>query len=216
MTADPLTDDAAMEAALAHLRQGGVVAAPTETFYGLLADATNPQAISALIALKPRDSLKGIGLILPSLSTWRETVTEVPDVAEALAEAFWPGPLTIALSPSANVDSRLIQEQRIAVRLGSPSPAATLAARLGRPVTATSANAPGQPPTGLATDVEAAFAEAIAQGALRVVPGSSPGGWPSTVVTVSGEEVNIARLGAIPAQAIEQAIAAWRNRPKRA
>jgi L-threonylcarbamoyladenylate synthase len=192
--------------ALAHLAAGGVVAAPTETFYGLLADATNPRAVDALLALKPRDAGKGIGLLLPNRESWISVVAHVPPLAARLADEFWPGPLTIALPAAANLDSRLTLAGSIGVRHGSSSLACALASAFGRPLTATSANPPGEPPAGLASDVEAAFPREIAQGALVVVPGSSPGGLASTVVTVSGTGAKIVRPGAVPAEALARAV----------
>lgn len=191
-----------LQAAMAHLAKGGVIAAPTETFYGLLADATNPRAVDAVLALKPRDAGKGIGLILPNRDSWHTIVEEVPPLAAKLADAFWPGPLTIALRGSANTDTRLTLGGSIGVRLAPPSPAATLAAAFGFPLTATSANPPGEPPAALASDVEGAFAAQIAQGSLLVLPGRSPGGLASTVVTVSAAGAKIARPGAVPAEAL--------------
>jgi L-threonylcarbamoyladenylate synthase len=191
-----------LRAALDHLVAGGVIAAPTETFYGLLADATNPRAVDAVLALKPRDAGKGIGLLLPSRESWQSVVEEVPPLAARLADAFWPGPLTIALRSAANTDTRLTLAGSIGVRLAPSSPAATIAAAFGRPLTATSANPPGEPPAGLPSDVESAFAAPVEQGSLLVIPGRSPGGLASTVVTVSGNSAKIVRPGAVSADAL--------------
>jgi L-threonylcarbamoyladenylate synthase len=191
-----------LHAAVKHLAAGGVIAAPTETFYGLLADATNPHAIDALLELKPRDAGKGIGLLLPNRESWSTVVADIPELAATLADAFWPGPLTLALPAAANLDTRLTLAGSIGVRLGSASPASVLCTAFGRPLTATSANPPGEPPAGLASDVEAAFAREISQGLLRVLPGSSPGGLASTVVTVSDAGAKIVRPGPVSAEAL--------------
>lgn len=195
-----------LQAALSHLAAGGVIAAPTETFYGLLADATNPKAVDAVLELKPRDAGKGIGLLLPNRESWSSVVAHVPPLAAQLADAFWPGPLTLALPAAANLDTRLTLAGSIGVRLGSSSLACALASAFGRPLTATSANPPGEPPASLASDVEAAFAREIAQRALLVLPGTSPGGLASTVVTVSDAGAKIVRPGAVPAEALARVV----------
>jgi L-threonylcarbamoyladenylate synthase len=192
--------------AAAHLVAGGVVAAPTETFYGLLADATNPRAVDTVLSLKPRDAGKGIGLLLPNRDSWSSVVAHIPPLAARLADEFWPGPLTIVLPAAANLDSRLTLGGAIGVRWGSASLATELAAAFSRPLTATSANPPGEPPAGLASDVEAAFGPQIAQGLLRVIPGTSPGGLASTVATVSDAGVKIVRAGAVSAEALARVV----------
>ncbi|MBN2197499.1 MAG: threonylcarbamoyl-AMP synthase [Polyangiaceae bacterium] len=185
-----------MKLALSVLRLGGVVAAPTETLYGLLVDATNPRAIGALLAVKPRGHDKGIPLILPEPEAWRGLVTEVPPVAERLAQEFWPGPLTIALAAAPGVDPRLILNGTVAVRWPSDSPALSLARSLRRPLTATSANEPGKPPGRTGGEVRAMLRTPVGM-RLRVVEGTAAGGVPSTVVAIEHGKCRIIRLGAI-------------------
>jgi tRNA threonylcarbamoyl adenosine modification protein (Sua5/YciO/YrdC/YwlC family) len=189
----------ALEVALEQLAAGGVVAAATESFFGLLADIANPRALEALFALKPRGADKGVPIILPERAAWPALVAgAIPPLAEAFADAFWPGGLSIALSASASVAARVALDGSLAVRLPGVSPAAELARRFGRPLSATSANLPGAPPAVRAEQVVATFAHAVAQGGLCVVPGESPGGAPSTVVRVSEGEYAVARVGAVP------------------
>src|SRR5262245_19477563 len=125
------------------LEAGAVVAAATESFFGLLADATNAVAISALARLKPRPD-KGVPILLPNREAWRGLVVAIPPLAERLADRFWPGRLSIGLVARPEIDARLVLDGTIAVRLPGPSPAAELCARFGRPLTATSANLPGE------------------------------------------------------------------------
>ncbi len=185
-----------MDDAVEHLRCGGVVAAATETFFGLLADATQPAAIDALLRIKPRGADKGVPLILPSRELWGELVVAVPAVARRLGAALWPGPLTIALPASAVVDSRVLLDGRVAVRLPGPCVAAELAARFKRPLTATSANPPGRAPATTTAEVRGAFPPSQ-RDLLHLMPGTAPGGAPSTVVVVEGDEVRVVREGAI-------------------
>jgi L-threonylcarbamoyladenylate synthase len=193
-----------LDQALARLAAGKVVAAATESFFGLLADITNPLAVAALFALKPRGADKGVPTLLPSREAWAELVAgEIPELAHAFATAFWPGPLSIALPASAGVSSRVALDGTLAVRLPGDSAAAELATRFGRPLSATSANLPGAPPATESAAVELEFADAIARGELYVVPGASRGGAPSTVVAVSGENYRVARVAAVPISALD-------------
>jgi L-threonylcarbamoyladenylate synthase len=189
--------------ALALLGRGGVVAAATETLFGLLTDATDARAIDRLFSLKPRGHEKGVPLIVPSREVWRSLVRELPRVAERLAEAFWPGPLTIALAAAPGVDPRLLVEGTVAVRLPGESPALGLALAHGGPLTATSANAPGEPPATDADEVRAAFAAALGRAELHVVAGRAKGGAPSTIVTVAGEDWRVVRIGAVSPERIQ-------------
>ncbi len=182
--------------AVEHLGRGGIVAAATETYFGLLADAASASAVDALLRLKPRGTEKGIPLILPSREIWRELVVALPAVARRLGDAFWPGPLTVALPAGSRVDPRVLLDGRVAVRLPGPCVAAELAARFGRPLTATSANLPGMPPAVTDAEVERAFPDASPD-QLQILPGNAPGEQPSTVVVVDGGHLRVVRVGAI-------------------
>lgn len=188
---------------MAQLAAGKVVAAASESFFGLLADIGNPSAVEALFALKPRGSDKGVPTLLPSLGAWPALVSgEIPALARAFAAAFWPGPLSIALPASDSVSLGVAEGGTVAVRLPGASVASELATRFGRPLSATSANLPGAPPATHSTAVEAAFAGAVERGELLVMPGSSPGGAPSTVVVVTGGTYRVARVAAVPISAL--------------
>ncbi|MCC6900074.1 MAG: L-threonylcarbamoyladenylate synthase [Polyangiaceae bacterium] len=196
---------AAFDAALDVLAAGGVVAAATETLFGLLADARSSEAVARVAALKPRDD-KAFPLILSSRESWSAFAPDVPEVAAALATAFWPGPLTIAVPARPGLDPRLVSAGTVAVRLPAPSPAARLAARFGGALTATSANPSGLPPSADPATVRGYFADAIAAGALFVLDEPAPGGPPSTVVVVTGSKVEIVREGAISAERVLGAV----------
>ena len=193
------------DAALEVLAAGGVVAAATETLFGLLADAGSPSAVARVAALKPRDD-KAFPLIVSSRESWAALTLAIPEAASALATAFWPGPLTLAIHAGPGLDSRLVSAGTVAVRLPAASPAAVLVARFGRPLTATSANPSGLPPSADPAVVRRYFAEAIAAGELFVLDEPAPGGPPSTVVVVKGAEIEIAREGAISADHVRRAV----------
>lgn len=197
-----MSDRSGINEALAVLESGGVVAAATETFFGFLADVGRIDAIDRLFEIKSRGADKGVPILLPGRTAWRGLVDDLPPLAERLAEAFWPGPLTIALPVASNVDQRLTLDGSVAVRLPGSSPAAELARLAGQPLTATSANLPGAPPPTRAAEVRAAFGGAITDGRLYVLEGSCPGGHASTVVVVRENRVRLARAGAIAAHDI--------------
>jgi L-threonylcarbamoyladenylate synthase len=189
-----MTDDE-LGLAVATLRDGGIVAAATETFYGLLADARLAGTLDTLFRLKGRDAAKGVALLLPNEAAWRPLVADVPPVAERLAARFWPGPLTIALRARADLDPRLVVDGSIAVRWPGPSDAARIASAFGSPVTATSANRAGEPPCVTSEEVKAAFSQAPSS--WCVIEGRAEGGEPSTIVAADENRVRIVRSGRI-------------------
>jgi tRNA threonylcarbamoyl adenosine modification protein (Sua5/YciO/YrdC/YwlC family) len=197
-----------LEQVLVQLRAGGVVAIATESFFGLLADVESAAAISCLLSLKPRGADKGVPLLLPDISSWARLVDAIPPTAERLAGAFWPGALSIALPARADLDARIALQGSVAVRIPGPCPALDLVRAFSRPLTATSANLPGEPPAREGAAVNAAFAQAVADGRLLVVPGTAPGGQPSTIAVLDGTGLHIAREGAIPAAAVLSAATA--------
>jgi L-threonylcarbamoyladenylate synthase len=195
---------AELATALDFLARGKVVAAATESFFGFLADITDPASVEALFAWKPRGSDKGVPTLLPSRDAWAALVLgEIPILAQAFAAALWPGPLSIALPASSAVVARVALDGSLAVRLPGACAAAELCTRFGRPLSATSANLPGAPPATSSAPVAEAFRSAIEQGQLYVLAGTSPGGAPSTVVTVAGQTYGAARVGAVPLSALD-------------
>jgi L-threonylcarbamoyladenylate synthase len=185
----------AVEAA-ARLREGAVIAFPTDTLYGLAADPRLPPAIRKLYRIKGRAVDQAIPLIAASLAQLHACgVVLLPPVIR-LARAFWPGPLTVLvpawpeLAPGA-----LAGGATVAVRVPGHEAARALAAALGHPLTSTSANRSGEAPT---TD-PAVVAAALGGGLDGLVDaGPSPGGPPSTIVDVSSETPRLVRAGAIP------------------
>jgi L-threonylcarbamoyladenylate synthase len=191
-----MTEDE-LECAVRALSEGGVVAAATETFFGLLADARRADAIDRVFELKGRDAAKGVALLLPRRDAWCDLVLAIPPFAALLADRFWPGPLTVALAARPELDPRLQWGGTVAVRWPGASDASRVVEAFGAPLTATSANLTGQKPAESAADVEAIFGEAVARGGLVVLSGHAPGGAPSTVVRIEGERVSVLRQGQI-------------------
>jgi L-threonylcarbamoyladenylate synthase len=183
--------------AISALSRGAVVAAATETFFGLLADARQARALDAIFALKGRARDKGVALLVANRADWSSLVVEIPALAETLAAHFWPGPLTLALPSRPNLDPRLTVDGTVAVRQPGPSDAARIVAAFGAPLTATSANRAGAPPCVTSADVESAFAEALTNRGLVLVRGTAPGGEPSTLLAVTEHDVRVVRSGRI-------------------
>jgi len=181
------------------LMTDGVIAYPTETVYGLGGRVT-PVALARLRQVKGREAAKSFVVLVTGRRMAEEWGIEFPEQAARLAEAWWPGPLTLVL-PAAT--GRLPDELRgptggIAIRR-SPHPAArALVEALGEPLTSTSANPPGAPPAQEAGAISAAFASAVAAGELLVLDGGPlPSSLPSTVVDLTRGEAALVREGAI-------------------
>lgn len=195
-----------MKAAVHALERGAIVAAPSESFFGLLVDATSAVAVDGLLRVKAREQ-KGAPILLPNRECWADFVLDIPPAAALLADAFWPGPLTIALAASPGIDPRLGLDGTVAVRLPGPCLAGWLCTELGRPVTATSANPTGEPPATNADDVKRRFADEVTAGRLFVIGEHAPGGLPSSVVVIKAHAVAIVREGAISTERISRALA---------
>ena len=196
-------DPDALAEAVQALRLGGVVVYPTETFYGIGADATSEAAVGRVAALKGRDGGKPILVIVASRDMISQVAVGIPSTGERLMERFWPGPLTLVVRARNGIPMHLTGGGHgIGVRLSSHAVARALSEALGGPITATSANRGGEPP---ATDVRRARAVFGAEADFYLDGGRSPGGLPSTVVDLTGSRPRIVREGAISASAIERA-----------
>ena len=196
------------EAALDHVAAGGLLAYPTETSWGLGADARSDAALAALQRWKGRDEGKPISLLVSGTGDLARLGAQLSPAAQRLAETFWPGPLTLVVRCEARL-ARGIAGPGGAIGLRcSPHPvAAALAALALRrgvgPLTATSLNRSGA----LACET-CAQAEACVAGALPLVAGPDAGGAPaSCVVDVTGAEPVVLRGGTISAAEIAAALA---------
>jgi len=177
------------------LRAGGLVAFPTETFYGLAVDPRQEKAVTRLFAVKKRDSGKAIPLLISRLNQLEEIVTEIPSAYQPLMRRFWPGALTLIFPARPHLPPALTAESgTIAVRETSHPLARQLIDAFGFAITGTSANISGQPPVAelshLATELTAACD-------LLLDGGATPGGLSSTIVGMDGGELRVRRQGAI-------------------
>jgi L-threonylcarbamoyladenylate synthase len=153
---DPLSE--IIERAVACLRQGGIVAFPTETYYGLAVDPSNEKALQALFHLKDRDLQKPILVLISEMAQLGEIADSVPELYQPLMKSFWPGPLTLIFPGRKNLSPLLTGGTgTIGVRISSHGIATRFCRRWGRPITATSANISGQEPAKSAAEVFAMF-----------------------------------------------------------
>jgi L-threonylcarbamoyladenylate synthase len=184
----------ALADAAAVIRQGGIVAFPTETYYGLAVDALDAQALERLFALKGRGSEKASALLVVDFAMFAELCVEVPSRASALAAAHWPGPLTLALPARPHLPAAIVSDGCVAARVSSHPVAHALVVAAGRPITATSANPAGTAPARTAEQVKSYFA---GRDFHLLDGGETPGGPPSTLARMTGEKLEILRQGAI-------------------
>jgi len=175
------------------LERGGVVACPTETWLGLLADAQNEEAVERAAALKGRPADMPIALLLPDMASLARVAEPPSPAARALMLAHWPGPLTILLTVKPGLSPRLSRDGKIGVRVPGRSPAAELVRAFGRPLTATSANRTGEPPLASVDELP----PELAAGLGGRVAGTSPGGAPSTLIDSTRTPMEVIRAGAI-------------------
>jgi L-threonylcarbamoyladenylate synthase len=182
------------------IQSGGVVILPTETFYALSAHAGNQHAIERIFRIKRRDQANPLPLIASDTATVLKYVNHPDEGAEALMRAFWPGSLTILLTPSRQFSSLLSGPRgKIAVRVPPKCAAGLVAGLVGDFITATSANISGD----AAPDSLASIDSRVINEADMVLDfGRTPGGKPSTLVEIEGGKVRIVRDGAIPASDI--------------
>ena len=185
-------------------QRGGIVAIPTETYYGLGVDPFNQKAVDRLLAAKGRENGKPILVLIGSLEQLSSLVQVVSSVASILIDAFWPGPLTILFPAHPSLPRDLTAGTGlVGVRLSSCQPLRELLQRVG-PLTGTSANRAGAPPAQTAEAVQEALEDEVE---LIVDAGPTPGGLPSTVVETR-ESPRIIREGAIERAAIEATLGA--------
>jgi len=209
--------DGCVKKAIKELRAGGVVIYPTDTIYGLGADALSDEAVEKIYQIKVRDEQKTIHAIVADIAMM-EKYAEVSDMANMLIKEFLPGPLTLILKKREGVDTgigRLPGQggiNTIGIRIPNNPFCLALAKEFGKPITATSANLSGQKTE---RNIKAILEQLrdnshsnILQNVrmtnvdLAVDAGELPERQPSTVVDVSGHEPVILREGAISASEI--------------
>jgi L-threonylcarbamoyladenylate synthase len=189
----------ALQRAAAVLGAGGLVAFPTETFYGLGAAALDAGAVRRVFRAKGRQETKPLLVLVDSPAMVQMVAVEVPAAARRLMAQHWPGPLTLVLRAGPAVpDEVTAGTGTVGVRVSSHPVARGLVRALAGPVTAPSANPSGAEPPTTAAAVLGYFEGVIA---LVLDGGPTPGGPPSTVLDLTVEPARVIRQGAVHVRA---------------
>ena len=202
----PVQEETTPRRAALALSHGEIVLYPTDTLYGLGADALSDDAVAKIYAIKGREEGKPIHAIVADLDM-AERFAYVDDTARLLAEKFLPGPLTLILKKKPGIETGIARDiDTFGIRIPNHPFCRALVDQFGGPVTTTSANRSGMHPM---RNLDAILAQLGEQGegvALCVDAGELPQRLPSTVIDLSGGTPNILREGAISAEEIRAAL----------
>ena len=191
-----------VEAATEVLRAGGLVAFPTETVYGLGADATNPAAVARIFAAKGRPATHPLIVHAATAVDAFRWAAEVPAAAQRLAVACWPGPLTLVLPRHPDLPGAATGGQpTVGLRVPDHPIALDLLARVARPIAAPSANRFGRVSPTSAADVRAEFGDLVD---VVLDGGQSAVGVESTIIELVGPRPLLLRPGGVPVELIEE------------
>lgn len=186
------------------VQAGGMLAIPTETYYGLGANPFDGAGVARLLSIKGRPDGKPILILIGDQTQLQDLVTDVSPAAQVLMKAFWPGPLTLVFSASAKLPKSVTAGSgTVGVRHTSHAALAELLRHTG-PLTGTSANRSGEPPVQTAAEVERTLGTMVD---VIVDGGPTQGGLPSTVLSVC-DGVRMLREGPIDRAMIQQALVA--------
>jgi L-threonylcarbamoyladenylate synthase len=183
---------------------GGVVAIPTESFYGLAVNPTDVRAIKRLFDAKKRRGDQPILLLIPSVEHLDQYVIHVPHIAHQLMNEFWPGGLTLIFEAKPSLPRELTAGTgKIGVRLSSHPIPTALAQAVGTPITGTSANISGQPACSSAKEVFRGLGDKVD---LILDGGETAGGKGSTVLDVTMDPPVVVREGMVSRELIEKCL----------
>ena len=202
LSIDPVAPDAGViKAAVRAIRDGGIVAMPTDTLYGLAANPFDTAALAAIQRVKERPTERAIPLVAADVDQIAATLGVLPLLARLLALRFWPGPLTMLMQAPERLPAEVTGGTgRVGVRVPAHAVARALCAACGTPLTATSANKSGRP----ATNDPDVVAESLgAEIDFLLDAGVTPGGPPSTIIDVTDATPRVIRQGAIPWESIQ-------------
>jgi len=184
------------------LQMGGVIAFPTDTVYGLGADAFNSTAVERIYEIKNRPKHQQLPLLIADMEQLATLADPIPEIARFLARRFWPGGLTLVLPKTDTLPAYLASGPTIAVRVPDHPVCLALIQHLGNPIIGTSANISGQPTALTAEEVGQQLGEKID---FIINGGKCPGSKESTVVDAIREPPRILRQGIIPSDEIDKA-----------
>lgn len=202
-TADPTEREAGIANAALAIQRGKLIVLPTDTVYGVGADAFSPAAVRRLLEAKGRGRDMPPPVLVSAPTTLDALAVGLPAYARALVEQLWPGPLTIVCRQQPSLQWDLGDTRgTVAVRMPDHEVALELLARTG-PLAVSSANKSGMP---AATDADAADDMLGDSVEVLLDGGTSPGGEASTIVDVTGETGRVLRLGAIPLERLNEIV----------
>ena len=197
-------DTAAIERVASLIRAGGVVAMPTETLYGLAADPYSSPAVRRVFAAKGRLPDLALPLVAADGAQVTRCLGDLPPTGWVLADAFWPGPLTLVIAASPQLAPEVVAGGgTVGVRVPAHAVTRALAAACGHPLTATSANRSGQPATQDPEEVRRQIGDHLD---ALLDAGTTPGGLPSTIVDVTGPDPVLVRAGAVAWEEIQRCL----------
>ncbi len=186
------------------LRRRGLILYPTETFYGIGADAFSSDAVARILALKGRPADNPIPLILPGPEALFRVARAIPPAARVLAARFWPGPLTLVVQAAEDLPAAITAGTgKVGVRVSSHPIAQGVAVSFGGPITATSANPSGAPPARSIAALDPSLAAGVD---LVIDGGETPGGLPSTVLDLTCDPPRVLREGPVSEPEIRAAL----------
>jgi L-threonylcarbamoyladenylate synthase len=192
----------AIENGVKILQEGGVIAFPTDTVYGLGADASNSKAVERIYEIKNRPKHQQFPVLIADVKQLTALAEPIPEIAWFLARRFWPGGLTLVLSRTDSVPAYLASGPTIAVRIPNHPVCLALIQHLGNPIIGTSANTTGQPAALTTEEVRQQLGRKID---LVINGGKCPGGKESTIVDVTHEPPIVLRQGIIASYEINNA-----------
>jgi len=182
---------------------GGIVAFPTESFYGLAVNASDENAIGRLFKIKKRMDNMPVLVLIPSLEYLKGYVADVPEIALRLIGRFWPGGLTLLFKAGSAISPLLTADTgKIGVRISSHPLAAALARAVDSPITGTSANISGKPGCVTAKEVYSSLGRGVD---LILDGGETKGGKGSTILDVTVDPPEIIREGMISREQLQEA-----------
>jgi L-threonylcarbamoyladenylate synthase len=200
---DPDQREAGLTAAAAALSRGELVLLPTDTVYGVAADAFTPSAVTKLLAAKNRGRSMPVPVLIGEASTLAGLVVTIPPVAHSLAEAFWPGGLTLVVEHAPSLAWDLGEaEGTVAVRLPDDDVARDLLRRTG-PLAVSSANRSGRPAATTAAEAQYQLGE---HAAVVLDGGPRAGSAASTIVDCTAPTPRVLRLGAIDLDRLREVV----------
>jgi len=183
------------------IKRGGIVAFPTDTFYGLAVDPFNLKAVKRLYRIKNRSPLKPLLLLINNFSMLERLIANMTSRTKKVINEFWPGSLTLVLQRKNNLADHLVSgKETIAVRFPDAPVPIKIIRKAGFPLTASSANISGKPPALLASEVDQYFRNDLD----LILDGGPCRPIPSTILDLSGSQPAILREGKISYGTLEQ------------